>query len=404
MSLRFVPKARIACVAAMGLAWATGAHAQVHMQGNLVTLFLDRIDSYAINHSLFDSASTLFWSLAVISLVWTMSVHVVRQDFGEMFMELVRFMVVTGTFYWFLMNAGSQPGQRDGFVHRIIDTFLVLPTGSSAEASLRSNADGLLGSGMSVFLHTLNQVAGGSPHDQIIGLALASVILALLACIAAQFLVALAMAWILAYAGIFLLGFGGGRWTAPIAISYYKHVVALGAAMLTLTIIGFTGTSIVFDLMPKDTPRAIGTYIGLSQTLAVCILMLVLSTRVPQIMYALVTGSPVGMYAGTAIAAGHAFASGGAAIGGTFQRSSSGGAGGAPGGVGAEAVMSAAGRAGMDAFHVGTGADPFGVPRRADPYRHGTAFGTATTMATPVVDMDMGRAVHVASGVGKRST
>ncbi|MGS0066676.1 type IV secretion system protein, partial [Escherichia coli] len=37
------------------------------------------------------------------------------------------------------------------------------------------------------------------------------------------------IAWILLYAGVFFLGFGGSRWTSDMAINYYKTVLGLAA-------------------------------------------------------------------------------------------------------------------------------------------------------------------------------
>jgi len=54
-----------------------------------------------------DAARKLFWALASISLVWTLGMLIVRQDIGELLMEMLRFVLLTGTFFWFLDNASS---------------------------------------------------------------------------------------------------------------------------------------------------------------------------------------------------------------------------------------------------------------------------------------------------------
>src|SRR4051812_34333383 len=63
--------------------------------------------SLQVESGILDAAKRLFWALATISLAWTMGLLIVRQDIGEVLMELVRFMVVTGTFYWILINASD---------------------------------------------------------------------------------------------------------------------------------------------------------------------------------------------------------------------------------------------------------------------------------------------------------
>jgi len=55
--------------------------------------------------------------------------------------------------------------------------------------------------------------------------------------IAINMLIVLVSAWVLAYAGIFFLGFGGSRWTHEIALNYYKSVLGLAAKMMTMLLI-----------------------------------------------------------------------------------------------------------------------------------------------------------------------
>ncbi|MCH5536564.1 MULTISPECIES: type IV secretion system protein [Pseudomonas] len=57
----------------------------------------------------------------------------------------------------------------------------------------------------------------------------------ILALIALNMLLLLISAWLLAYAGIFLLGFGGSQWTSDIAINYYKTVLGVGIQLFTMT-------------------------------------------------------------------------------------------------------------------------------------------------------------------------
>src|ERR1041385_2259676 len=50
-------------------------------------------------------ASWLFWTLTVISMVWTFGIMALsRADIGEFFAEFVRFTVFTGFFWWLLTN------------------------------------------------------------------------------------------------------------------------------------------------------------------------------------------------------------------------------------------------------------------------------------------------------------
>src|SRR5690554_3800105 len=52
------------------------------------------------------AASRLFWSLVVISMVWTFGQMAMRKaDIGEFFAEFVKFTIFTGFFWWLLTNA-----------------------------------------------------------------------------------------------------------------------------------------------------------------------------------------------------------------------------------------------------------------------------------------------------------
>ncbi len=71
----------------------------------------------------------------------------------------------------------------------------------------------------------------------------AVVVLVILALIAVNMLLLLVSAWLLAYAGIFLLGFGGSRWTSDIAINFYKTVLWVGIQLFTMTFLIGVGKS-----------------------------------------------------------------------------------------------------------------------------------------------------------------
>ncbi|WP_446912199.1 type IV secretion system protein, partial [Klebsiella pneumoniae] len=73
-----------------------------------------------------------------------------------------------------------------------------------------------------------------SPGDSLAGILMAVAILVVLAIIGVNMLLLLASAWVLAYGGIFFLGFGGWRWTSDMAINYYKTVLGIAAQLMTM--------------------------------------------------------------------------------------------------------------------------------------------------------------------------
>jgi type IV secretion system protein VirB6/type IV secretion system protein TrbL len=350
---------------------------------------LQKVLGIPVDTPILEAAKRLFWALATMSLVWTMGVLIVRQDIGEMLMELLRFIVVTGTFYWLLINASGSEG-GGGFVDDIVSSFYQMSNGDAAPETLVTNASGILSRGLHVFYSVMKETQGGDVEDVLIAGGIATAILVICALMAAQFLVALVMAWMLSYAGIFLLGFGGARWTSQIAVSFYKHVLAIGIALLALHFIGVAASGFLGlydDSGNSQSQRTISEFPYLGGLLAAVVLMMVLSVKLPQLLYTLVTGSPLGVFTGTATMAGHAFASGGGAAWSSAVNAlptSVGGGGGSWGGGGARAesastrtdsVMDAVQRSAStvssmgDPFHGGAGTDPFGAVRAADPYR-----------------------------------
>jgi type IV secretion system protein VirB6/type IV secretion system protein TrbL len=353
---------------------------------------MDIFNRQHFSETILEAAKSLFQALATISLVWTMGLLILRQDIGEMLMELLRFIVVTGTLYWLLINASTHDGGA-GFVDDIVQSFFKMVNDTTDDELIESKANSILARGLHVFYSVFRDMANGDVADRILSGLVATMILAICAFMSAQFVLALVMAWILGYAGIFLLGFGGARWTSQIAINFYKHVVAVGVALLALSIIGTVAAGFLDDLEFDPDARSTSGLPYLGLMLGASILMMVLSTKVPQLLYTLVTGSTLGLYAGFASAAGTAIASAGASARGGASTPSGGGSHG-PGGASvasgrSESVMDAVQRSaslagGMsDPFHVGGGSDPFGAPRRSDPYRQGGGSSAFVNVPTP---------------------
>ena len=254
-------------------------------------------------------ADRLFWSLALISLTWTLCMMLFkRADFGELFAELVRFIIFTGLFWWLLDSGGG----ADGLIASILESGRLMGAdGSAGDGRLRPSA--LLDSAFHVF----NEVAAKSASDEwkdadkIVGLTLASVIVALVALAAVSMMLVIVMTWILAYAGLFLLGFGGARWTSGVAVNYYKHVLAVGMSyfvMLLLAGVGQTFLKEYSDAVADDI-----TLPHLAILLTAAIVLVALLVRIPTLVSSMVLGSRFSG-AGGASFSGHVMAMGGTAI------------------------------------------------------------------------------------------
>jgi type IV secretion system protein TrbL len=166
------------------------------------------------------SASTnLFWLLATISLGWTcISMAVKQSDLVEIVAELCRFIMVTGLFFWLLTNG---PTFANDIIHSLWQV--------GGQASGSGNAIypmALINLGMQVFVQEIGQINILMPAATGIPGALAVIILIVCGLIACNMILLLCAAWIVVYAGLIFLGFGGCRWTSDMAINYYNNLLA----------------------------------------------------------------------------------------------------------------------------------------------------------------------------------
>ncbi len=261
-----------------------------------------------------ERASWLFWTLVAISMVWTFGMMALRKaDLQEFFAELLRFIVFTGFFWWLLSN-----GPR--FARDIIESLQTL-------AGLASGQPGALGPsgvidvGFEIFFQAARGTSGWRPVDSAVGLIAAGAILVVLALVSINMLLLLVSAWILMYAGVFYLGFGGSRWTSDMAIAYYKTVLSVGVQLMVMTLIVGIGQTFLSDYYANMSSGILLS--ELAVMLIVSITLLVLANKVPQMIGQVAfgggTGGGVGGFGGgTALAAaglaGAAVVSGGTAL------------------------------------------------------------------------------------------
>jgi type IV secretion system protein TrbL len=230
-------------------------------------------------------ASKLFWELALISMVWTFGFMALRKaDIGEFFAELVRFTIFTGFFWWLLINGPN-------FANSLIDSMRQMggeATGLGSSLSPSTIVD--------VGFMTLDKAVSGSailtPVDSAVGIVIAVIILVIIALIAVNMLMLLVSAWILSYAGIFFLGFGGSRWTSEIAIHYYKTVLGIATQLFAMVLIIGIGQSFLNDYYIQ-----IGNQLIIKDyavMLVASIVLLVLSNKIPSMLSGIITGSGIG--------------------------------------------------------------------------------------------------------------
>lgn len=315
-------------------------------------------------------ATWLFWTLALISMVWTFGMLALRKaDIGEFFAEFIRFTVTTGFFWWLLLNGPT-------FAMSIIDSLRTVGTQAGmAGGGVAANAtpSGIVDIGFGVFAKVLTQSSVWSPIDSLVGLIISAIILVVFALIAVNMFLLTITAWILAYAGVFILGFGGGRWTSDMAIGYFKTVLSIGLQILTMVLLIGVGKTLIDDYytnMSSDISLE-----ELAVVLVVAVSLLVLVNKVPpligQLPFGGGTGGQIGSFgagaamgaaamgaaavatAGAALAAGGASMAGGAqAVMAAFSKAN---ASESAGGGGSKDFMAAASSGGSDSGGGGSG-------------------------------------------------
>jgi len=250
------------------------------------------------------AAMWLFFVLATISFVWTFGMLALkRAELGEVSAELVQFVIVTGFFLWLLLNGPD-------FAARIVNGLLKLAGQASGAGAM--NPSGVIDVGFSVFERILSATSVWSPFDSIVGLIVGFIILVILALVAFNMAMLMIASWILGYAGIFILGFGGGRWTSDMAVNYYKTVLGIGIQLYSMVLIISIGLDIIKSL---ETSMSAMSFTDMGAMLLSAVFLMLMVNNIPGLLASPISGGGgsasmgVGNFgAGTAIGAGAALA------------------------------------------------------------------------------------------------
>lgn len=232
-----------------------------------------------------NAASWLFWTLGTISFTWTMGMLALRKaDVQEFFAEFIKFSLFFGFFYWLLKNGPS-------FADSIIRSMRQI--GDNAAGTSGLSPSSIVDVGFRIWTKAVDNLSLWEPVDSFIGIVLSLGVLVLLALTAINMLLLLISAWILMYAGIFFLGFGGSRWTSDLAINYFKSVLGVAVQLFGMILLVGIGTDLLnsfFGQMAKGTPN----FKELGVMLTLCLALLILSSKIPAMLAGVLTGSSIG--------------------------------------------------------------------------------------------------------------
>lgn len=256
-----------------------------------------------------EKAEWLFGSLALISFSWQFSQIVGSRGSSpltEMIGELLKFVIFCGFYLWLLRN-GPQ------FATSIIDSLRII---GAQVAGVDKNLypSDLVDIGFGIYdiaQQNLDIWSGTSIAAYIISL----IVLVIFALIGINMLLQLCSAWVLAYAGIFFLGFGGSKWTSDMAVNYFKTVLGLGASLMTMTLLIGIGTSIVTESIAQMDTSGAQNLTEMAVLLITSITLFMLVDKLPSMVAGIINGASVGSTGIGAFGAGAAIGTAAAAMG-----------------------------------------------------------------------------------------
>ena len=228
-------------------------------------------------------AYQLFWALTLISMVWTFGILALKKaDISEFFVELIRFLGFTGFYLWLLDNGPQMAMAFNNSLKSI--------AGEAAGVPSVVTPGTIINMALDFFTQMVDATdfSLGSMAQAIIAIGIALVILALFGLIAVNMMLLTIAGWILAYAGIFFLGFGGSRWTSDIAIAFYKNVLMVGTQLMVMILVIGIGQSFLADLILTMSAEVVLK--ELSVILLATLALYHLANKVPVMVASIVTG------------------------------------------------------------------------------------------------------------------
>ena len=199
---------------------------------------------------------------------------------GEFFAELCRFIMFTGLFFWLLTNGAD-------FGNKVISSLWKIGGDAVGTGNAFYPGD-LITLSMQVFQNTLQHVNFFQPESIVAPIIIALIILIVCALTAVNMILLLCAAWVVVYAGLIFLGFGGCRWTSDMAINYYRTILGVGVSLMTMQLIIGIGIKYLQDLVAATGQQLDAG--ALAIIMIACIILAVIAHRLPQMVAGMVVG------------------------------------------------------------------------------------------------------------------
>lgn len=252
---------------------------QTVLKNHLIN-WADVMQSYAIN---------LFFILAGIALIVNIILTILESggsvDINKILAFILKFSFVTGFFY-FLLNNGLE------LANGIIQYFLSIGNDSLQYGTDNKGAvENILNSIYILWEAILDEISFFNPADSLGLLFFGIFIVIIMIIILGNYLVEVASAFILVYAGYIVLAFGATQWTREWVINYFKAVFGIGLKILTLLfLIGVTLEFLEMQIGVYKNGNSFTLQNGITILITVFILMMIMN-KVPDAIASLVSGA-----------------------------------------------------------------------------------------------------------------
>jgi len=213
--------------------------------------------------------------------------------------EIVKRILVVGIFFFILDNGTS-------IADAIIQSFRQL---SKNAGGVEFAPSAIFNSGLNIAQKVVQNVSFWSDTSKSVGLIIAALVVVFcFALLAAIVIVTIVEMYIVTYAGIILLGFGGSNFTKDYAVKY-PYAVSVGLKLMVMALVVSIGEGIITSIansFSNSSTKDVFTVVG------VAVVLLAVTKALPSMLQSIVVGSSVG--SNTALA-GVAATAAGATVG-----------------------------------------------------------------------------------------
>ncbi|HBK9477955.1 TPA: P-type conjugative transfer protein TrbL [Escherichia coli] len=303
-----------------GSVMAAGLQSNVEMNGLLTDIqnasgqWGPKLQGYARN---------LLFLLAGIQFVWTFGNLIWQSaDVGEMFRELLKFVMTIG-FFLALLTYSTE------WSTAIVNSFRQAGSEASGFAQELMPGD-VFTLAVKLSQKVLSNISLFDLETSIV-IALAGIIILLcFAFIAAFMFVTLVESYVIINAAVLFMGFGGSQWTRDFATAPLRYAVAVGAKLFVLTLI----VGLIMSVSDGWFAKYDGTIGPTLTLLGLSLVCAWLSRSIPELIAGMITGSSMGGGAALGGMAMAATAAVGGLAAGSMMSGSANAAGGAAGALG----------------------------------------------------------------------